>query len=426
MVPVIATSLVLGAHATGRLSPTGILSIRPAQFIGNISYAIYLWHWPLVILVPFVVATVDWKIKFLILGACVLFAWATQVLVETRFRRLINRFSLTTVFVATAIIMALVAGAGNALVRTANQHEAETMSKLDAALTDKESCLGVAALAEDADENQACADGQDLLLDPAAARQDKNDAIRRGCQISQPLAPPGKTCKFGNGKTQVALVGNSHSAHWLPALQELAEERNWTITTYIVTRCNMSTAPTAYASKKHRKDCTAYRKWMLHETTSGKYDAVVSSERQSDPVEGAGWRGTRKASLEGHEDFLKAWHEARVPVLVFRDIPFAKSEVLTCVEKHMDGKRLKDPLACSGPAKDRVKMDPLAEAVKHLDYDDQHLVQTKQWFCQDGICPPVIGRLVTTFDGSHISRSYAKTLVPVIRRELDQADIPGL
>ena len=32
-----------------------MLELRPVQYLGNVSYSVYLWHWPLLIFAPFVV-----------------------------------------------------------------------------------------------------------------------------------------------------------------------------------------------------------------------------------------------------------------------------------------------------------------------------------------------------------------------------------
>ena len=51
-VPVLGTALVIAAGMDSRTSlPSRILSTRPMQAVGRYSYSIYLWHWPLVILV---------------------------------------------------------------------------------------------------------------------------------------------------------------------------------------------------------------------------------------------------------------------------------------------------------------------------------------------------------------------------------------
>jgi len=42
--------LIAGGSAAARFGPAPITSLRPMVFIGDISYSLYLWHWPLIVL----------------------------------------------------------------------------------------------------------------------------------------------------------------------------------------------------------------------------------------------------------------------------------------------------------------------------------------------------------------------------------------
>lgn len=50
LAPCVGSALIIGAGASGRTLVGRALSSRPAVFIGLISYSLYLWHWPVVIM----------------------------------------------------------------------------------------------------------------------------------------------------------------------------------------------------------------------------------------------------------------------------------------------------------------------------------------------------------------------------------------
>src|SRR5699024_7849567 len=53
LVPVASPALVILADSHGRASVLPLLSLKPVRFLGDISYSVYLWHWPLIVLVPY-------------------------------------------------------------------------------------------------------------------------------------------------------------------------------------------------------------------------------------------------------------------------------------------------------------------------------------------------------------------------------------
>src|SRR3954469_8693972 len=56
LVPVAGAALILAAGEAGAAwAPDRAVSWRPLQWLGDHSYAVYLWHWPLLVAAPFVV-----------------------------------------------------------------------------------------------------------------------------------------------------------------------------------------------------------------------------------------------------------------------------------------------------------------------------------------------------------------------------------
>ena len=425
-VPVASTALVILADSRGRASVLPLLSLKPVRFLGDISYSVYLWHWPLIVLVPYLSAkmgaseTLGFVAKTAIVILSILAAWASTTWVENRFRKASLLGGLKRTFGFAALAMALVAALGLSQMVVANRIVEHNEDKLQSALEDPDSCLGAASLLPSAKDNPNCEDMDSLQMEPAAAKNDKSEAYADGCWASAPYRDRPE-CTYGDGSKHVALVGNSHAGHWLPTLERLAEKNDWTITTFLASNCSISTLPQELSTPGETKGCQDYADWVVERTTQGGFDAVITSERQSTPLQGMGWDETEERAPEGHRDILQSWIDAKLDVVVVRDTPYPGEQdinVPDCVAKHED-----DVEECSGTPESWHWMDPLAASARTFDSKRLSVVYPQDWFCPEGRCEPVIGGVVTYFDTAHITATYAKTLAPQFDASLNRTGL---
>ncbi|SDS78151.1 Peptidoglycan/LPS O-acetylase OafA/YrhL, contains acyltransferase and SGNH-hydrolase domains [Brevibacterium sandarakinum] len=423
MVPVASTMLIIVADCRGPRSPLPLLSLRPAQFLGNISYSVYLWHWPLIVLVPYVSDNLGRLDKALIIVVAVLLAWASTEMVEKRFRAGPWLRTRVRTFGLAAVGMVLVGGLGLSQMWASQAIIDEGTDTLQSALADPQICVGAEALDPAAAGKPGCSEADSLLMDPAAAETDKSNAYADGCWSNIPFDKR-PTCTYGDGETQVALIGNSHAGHWLPALEKLAEKNDWTITTFLISRCTVSTEFQSFDTNAKSQACRDYTDWTMEQTTSGKYDSIVTSERQSVPLRDQTWEETETNAPGGYTEPLKQWSDAGLDILVIRDTPFpgtAKKDIPDCVAANED-----DLSQCEGTPESWYWMDPLAETAKSMERDNIAVIDPQAWVCPEGTCRPAIGGVITYFDDSHITATYAQTLAPLLGEAIDGTGLETL
>lgn len=415
-IPTVGTAVVIWVAATGNFSPFRVLSSKPSIFIGDHSYSIYLWHWPLIVLLPFVSGPLGPLDLIAIAVATVLLAMLTKKYVEDGFRKTLDvslvltpvRFMVSGMLVVTLL--------GGFIGMDLNSREHKTELALQEALTTGGPCFGAAALNE-LDDECRYEPNATLLLSPALAKTDKSDAYADGCWSGEPFEKK-PTCTYGNGKTKVALVGNSHAGHWLPALQQMAETKDWTITTYLVSRCNPTDALLKFDAEVKSAGCHEYGTWVQEETGHGQYDLIITSERQSVPVVGQSFESTEQAAIAGYRSYLDTWSKGKTPILIIRDTPYPGNtlkNIPDCVATAQDANA-----ECSGTRASWRWMDPLASAAAEMNHKNISILDPTKYFCPTDICPAVIGNTVVYFDASHITATYARSLTAQLSADIDK------
>lgn len=407
-VPVLSTAalIIASTHGTPHLN---LLRSRVAVAIGDRSYALYLVHWPIIVLVT---ATTMWTspIRTLIIilatlaAAAALFRWIEQ---PARQHPRLQKPGF--VFLATILSMATVASLliGLTTRTTARPDPAVTASFS----TGYDSNYGAPALST----RTTFLTGSEIFPDPeTATKTDWAMVDKPECQAEEDDPKPA-LCTFGpsNAKTTIALVGDSHATQWFPALQDIAEKRNWRIKTYLHSSCAFSHTPRAYNSAQEVA-CQAGNKNRLKLISSdADIDVVVTSA-----LAGDGFAGEDTNKNAGADGFAKLWVELEnsgIDVVVLRDNPQyqEKTKLLTCVQQHR-----KNPDACALDLRRSLPHDRQLTAAAQTPSVD--LLDLTSLFCRGARCPVVIGNVLVYRDNHHISATYAKSLAPSLEAELTQ------
>jgi peptidoglycan/LPS O-acetylase OafA/YrhL len=416
LLPTVGTAMVIAADSDNvRFAPRGLLGWRPSQFMGDVSYSMYLWHWPVVVIAPYALGhSMGWPAKVAALALVVALSAASKRWVEDGIRTApALRRSLAKSFAIAAVSIAVVMSSSLTVVHQARADQAAAQEQLKAALKNTD-CLGAAAM-----RDQGCGPiaGRKLIGTPAVARDDKPDVYADDCWSSKPFNRH-RICTYGNkdGRTRVALLGNSHAGHWQPAIAPLLERKGWRMDTYLVSQCYTVTIPLAFEPESTSKNCVAWNKWAIQSVVKGRYDLVIMSDRTFEQIKGVPKQDKAKVAERGYAQTLKWFTDAGVRVLVLRDVPEAVVEAPDCIAQHLD-----DVEACSQPEKLAVEPDPLADAAREDRTGLASVVDVTDRFCRDGRCHSVIGGLIDYFDHGHMTKTFARTLAPDVDPAVEKA-----
>jgi peptidoglycan/LPS O-acetylase OafA/YrhL len=411
LIPVLGTVAVIAAGDTGARDPLSpLMAWRPVQFLGDVSYSLYLWHWPVIVLTPFVLArpmtTID---KLFFLGVCIGLAWATKTFVEgpTQRWRWFARPRVTAGLTAAAMLV--VAGAAGLQWYEVQRREAATRAFLEAALRDP--CFGAASLSGD----PSCA--ADVFASPGWVTPLPEDAPwfeDPACTFSDEPVHLAR-CRFGDGPPArtVALVGDSHAEHWRGALHRIAEERNWELVEVLRGGCPATAATVATFRGDTPPDVAECHHW------GEQVDRFLAAE-SPDYVFTSAWAGaytfegdepgTRGAAVQGFADTWTDWAATGAQVFVLRDVPTTGGrDMPECLATHPGA-----PLDCARPRAEALGEDALAEAAVQVASDRIQLVDLTDRFCDDVTCYAAVGRSMVYYDRDHISGLYSWSLGPYL------------
>ena len=431
LLPVLGTVAVIWAGSPrDDWSPTTLADFGPVRFLGDISYSAYLWHWSLVVILPFALGhEMGTRAKVGVLVATVLAGWATKVWVEDPVRTgtPLARKGLGTTALATAVATGLVvavAAGGSYYVKVQVEQAREAAAAFAAG---GDPCFGAGAM----DPARGCGDPF-AYTDTVNTTFAKAD-VPRGLSCLSVLAETTvKTCRFGSDDPTetVALLGDSHASSLYEAMEQVAEQRNWAVVTYLKAGCpalGTSRLPAAGQPANEREPCAVWGQDALSQIAEDPSITRVFTSYRSDVYKYEADDGTLQDEIPAAvvQDPLRGLADAGKQVYVVRAVPTTGGvhlgpELINQEASAPDciagAGEVDDP--CSGPRDVRLTPDRLTEAAVAMDDDRVSSIDLTDAFCDEQACHEVIGGVIVYFDGSHLSATFSRSLGQFIDAQL--------
>ncbi|UYO98524.1 acyltransferase [Microbacterium sp. M28] len=413
LVPTLGAAAIIAASNTDRWwYPTRLLAIRPMRFTGDISYSLYLWHWPLIVIapsVPFWGLTIYHRVALLVL--CFVLAWLTKRFVEDPARSwkvLTKRPPKVTLWASLAAMVLVGATAAGGWAVNAPAYQAGTQAIQDVR-ENPPACLGAAAVL---DESCADAEFDAILPAPGFAGVDKptDDQCFMQLNDSRPVS-----CEFGSddpAAPQVALIGDSHAYQLLPTFQSIAEREGWRLTTYFKGACAWNTTPLAKGGS-FGAACTDWRERVDEKLADSDFDVVFTAAISNTSFSSAGFDSAQDAAVAGYREAWSTMTERGIPVVTVVDNPGWETDPNKCL-------RTRDQAECSGLRADVLaEEDPIAEAAAGM--ADVTLLDFTDVYCDEETCAPVVGGANIYRDQDHLTVTFVDTLAPQYTQALTDA-----
>jgi peptidoglycan/LPS O-acetylase OafA/YrhL len=408
--PVIATAAIIVAGDTGRADPSDLVfRLRPVQWVGDVSYSVYLWHWPLVVFAPYVLGhNLRTPELVALVLLCLVVAGLSRRFVEDAmglWPRLTK--SPRATLSAAAIGMLVIAMVSGTQVYAAGAREQATAAML--ADVSGRHCFGAPAM----DNRARCPGVLTGLPVVAITKADAPWAPQPGCRGTG-SEPSALVCYWGKGKPSrvVALVGDSHAEHWRGALHRIAKAKNWKLIEMFAGGC-----PATYARsvtfERRARDGDACPSWTTKAT------AKLRAMAPDDIITTAYVRqNVFDPASSGPGGFEQVWHEwlGFTRVTVLRDIPTTGNRNGPQCLAVNAGK----PQACSNPRRQVLIDDDMMRAARSMRHQ-VNLVDLSSYFCDAERCYAVIGGASVYFDYDHMSTQFSATLASSLLRRLPQA-----
>ncbi|MGM1016089.1 MAG: acyltransferase family protein [Actinomycetota bacterium] len=430
LVPVTGTALLLAAGPdtfTGRA-----LSWGPLRYIGDISFSLYLWHWPVALAVQ---QTLSQEAPFLqraglTVAISVALASLTFHFVERPFQRKkvpvfsADRRTLWLWPLSVVVILATALAAS-----TWGTHRQTTEQQQAAEYFDEHGYQDLSPT-EDPEAVQAdLAEAVDLAEGGAPIPPDYNseslkedkwtDLVSTDCYAGAGERSA-DVCFYGDTEatTTIALVGDSHAAMWAPALDLIGVQHGFRFAVFVKLACGAYDV-TQGSDERSAEDCAEFREFTHDEVTALDPDAVILGARGMLHMSDSEGQSVEEQWRTGVADTVAVYQGIGERVIALGDVPARPdANPQDCVEAPG---ATQEGCVASGESLERRSNDITHHEVATA---GAIYVDTEPFVCVDDECPLFAGDVPLYVDDSHLNRLWVEHVAPALGKQLED-DLPG-
>lgn len=214
----------------------------------------------------------------------------------------------------------------------------------------------------------------------------------------------------------VALIGDSHAAHWRAALNVVATAKRWRGFSLTRTGCPFSAA-TPVLPQVPRRQCALFKRRVVAWLRAHRDVSTVFIANHTGAIVVPRGRDKYESKVEGYRRALRWLPSSVRRVIVIRGTPRNAPGSMSCVERAVRRGR-RTGRACALRRSWAVPRDPAADAVRRMQSRRVRLLDMTRFFCGRRYCYPVVGGALVHKDEGHLTDTFSTTLGPYLLRRV--------
>ncbi len=386
-----ALLIILSGNKETKYGVKNFLSMPIMIKLGGVSFGIYLWHWVLLSFYKYNISENPGIVAgLLIILLSIALSFVTTKYIETPIRNAkFNKLAFKRIGYIALVNILLITG-----LVSHNQY-VKIQDKKAVANKDYPGALSINLDKDKIKENKPKPEFANVFDDLPQSHLDNSNQ-----SMSKSEVKVGKYGKQKDYKATIALVGSSHSEHWLGAVIKAAEENDYRV-------INITRSGTRF-STGYKKN-TLQDDWVKNVENylekADDIDLVLSHVTASDTE-------SEKIQQQMVDQLLKVKNNYGIEVMAIRDIPRYDFNVSEELEKHGEKDTI-ERMNKGNRQLDEAFWEQISNEEKDLPQFDP-----SEYFKVNGKYRPIIGNIVVYRDMDHMTNTYSETFGSILGDEI--------